>query len=214
MSNGDRALAFAAALWLAALVGGPAAYGAGPRTVLDGMYTEAQAARGLAAFRANCMRCHADNLLGQGNAPLTGAAMCMERWREEGLDTLFGDRRTRMPNDKPGTLAANTDLDILTYILKSNAFPAGAMELTADTLSDTQLVGKDGPKLLPMNTFAAAVGCLAPGANDSWTLARAAQPVRTRDEAVTTPAEKDLRRQTPGDSVLPFAGLHERQRRF
>ncbi len=162
---------------------------AGSRTVLDGVYTEAQAARGLAAFRANCLRCHADNLLGQGNAPLTGAIF-MERWREDGLDTLFDDMRTRMPNDNPGTLPQNTYLDILTYILKVSTFPAGSAELTVEALPSTQLVGKDGPKPLPSNSLAAAVGCVTPGAGNAWSLTQAAEPARTKDEEVTTPEEK------------------------
>ena len=161
----------------------------GARTVLDGVYTDAQAARGLAAFRANCMRCHADNLLGQGSAPLTGTVF-MERWREDGLDTLFDDMRTRMPNDDPGALPPNTYLDILTYILKVSAFPSGAAELTMDTLPSTQLVGKDGPKPLPSNSLAATVGCVTPGANNTWTLTQAAEPVRAKDEEATTPEEK------------------------
>jgi S-disulfanyl-L-cysteine oxidoreductase SoxD len=162
---------------------------AGARTVLDGVYTDAQAARGLAAFRTNCMRCHADNLLGQGSAPLTGTVF-MDRWREDGLDTLFDDMRTRMPNDNPGALPANTYLDILSYILKVSSFPAGPAELTADALANTQLVGKDGPQPLPSNSLAAAVGCVTAGANNSWSLAQAAEPARTKDEEETTADEK------------------------
>ena len=168
---------------------GTYAQAASARTVLDGVYTEAQAARGLAAFRANCMRCHADNLLGQGSAPLTGTVF-MDRWREDGLDTLFDDMRTRMPNDDPGALPQNTYLDILTYILKASSFPAGAAELTVDALGNTQLVGKDGPKPLPSNSLAATVGCVTPGANNSWTLTQAAEPGRTKDDEDTTPEEK------------------------
>jgi hypothetical protein len=135
------------------------------------------------------MRCHADNLLGQGTAPLTGKVF-MERWRDDGLDTLFDDMSTRMPNDNPGALPKNTYLDILTYILKFSAFPAGSAELTVDSLVSTQLVGKDGPKPLSSNTLAAAVGCLTPGAKNAWTLTQAAEPARTKDEEATTPEEK------------------------
>jgi len=166
-----------------------AAHAADSRTVLDGVFTEAQAERGRTAFRANCMRCHADNLLGQGSAPLTGTVF-MERWREDGLDTLFDDMRTRMPNDNPGALPETTYLDILTYILKVSTFPTGPAELTVDSLATTQLVGKDGPKPLPSNTLALAIGCLTPGANNSWNLTQALEPSRTKDEEQTTAAEK------------------------
>jgi cytochrome c5 len=179
----------AVTILLAALPCAMTAQDARPRTVLDGVYTEAQAARGLAAYRANCMRCHSDNLLGQATAPLTGSVF-MDRWREDGLDTIFDDMRTRMPNDDPGALPEKTYLDILTHILKTNTFPAGATELTVDSLSKTQLVSKDGPKPLPSNSLAAAVGCLTPGVGNAWVLTRAAEPARTKDEEETTPEEK------------------------
>lgn len=189
MTHRSLSLPFAVAILLGTFAGTVLAQDSATRTVLDGVYTEAQAARGLAAYRANCMRCHSDNLLGQGSAPLTGSAF-LERWREDGLDTIFDDMRSRMPNDDPGTLPAKTYLDILTHILKTSAFPAGAAELTVDALAKTQLVGKDGPKPLPSNSLAAAVGCLTPGAGSAWVLTRAAEPGRTKDEEETTPDEK------------------------
>ena len=177
----------AAAALAMMIFGGVATSG---RTVLEGVFTEAQAARGQAAFRANCVRCHAENLLGQGTAPLAGAAF-MERWREDGLDTIFEDMSTRMPNDNPGTLPKNTYLDILTYVLRFNTFPVGAAELTVDTLPNTLLVGKGGPRPVPSNTSVAAVGCLTQaGAN--FALTSAPEPARTKDEENTTPEEKKV----------------------
>ena len=39
------------------------------KTVWDGMYSEAQAARGKAAYEAQCAFCHQSDLRGQGFAP-------------------------------------------------------------------------------------------------------------------------------------------------
>ena len=167
---------------------GAGAHAAG-KTVLDGVFSEAQAKRGQTAFAMNCMRCHADNLLGQATAPLAGNAF-MDRWREDGLDTIFDDIRTRMPNDNPGALPENTYLDVLVYILQRNGFPAGSAELTTGALAGTQLVGKSGPQGLPSNSLVLAVGCAAAGPNKSWTLTQTAEPVRTKDAEDISADEK------------------------
>ena len=37
-------------------------------------------------------------------------------------------------------------LDVMTYLLQANKYPAGKAELTADSAGTILLVGKDGPK--------------------------------------------------------------------
>ena len=44
--------------------------GAATRTVWDGVYTDAQAARATATFNQSCANCH--TLVAQGNRPLSG----------------------------------------------------------------------------------------------------------------------------------------------
>ena len=147
-------------------------------TVLSGVYTAAQAARGETAFGSNCAKCHEGADV--DGPPLTGDPF-VDRWREDNLEALFDFMKTRMPQDEPGKLAPAAYLDILAYLLSRNSFPAGAQELTAGTLSNTLLVGKDGPKPLSTNALVQVVGCFTPGSNNTWALTNASEPARTRN---------------------------------
>ena len=72
-----------------------------PTTVLDGVYTPAQAARGEAAYSNCCGGCH-DGQDADGPG-LTGKAF-LDRWREDTLEPLFTFIKTRMPGNLPGSL--------------------------------------------------------------------------------------------------------------
>src|SRR5581483_6621909 len=121
------------------------------RTVWDGVYTEAQASRGLAAFGPSCAACHA--LGAEGKAPLAGDAF----WRSFAQKTV-GDLlefvSTNMPNGSPGSLSESTYADIVALMLQSNGFPAGNTELGRKTTADVQIVPKDGSTELPANALA------------------------------------------------------------
>ena len=155
------------------------------RTVLDGVYTAEQAARGGNGYVANCKVCHEG--LDQDGPDLTGSAF-VDRWREDKLDVLFTFMRTNMPGNQPGRLSENTYVDVLAFLLQGNGFPAGSKELTADAIASIQLVGKDGPKPLSNMTVVRMVGCLITGPNDAWILTNASDPVpvRTRNVNQTT----------------------------
>ena len=71
-----------------------------PKTVLDGVYTPAQAARGEAAFRSNCASCHEGT---KPEGPLLTAPAFLDHWREDKLDGLFTDIKTNTPGGRPGT---------------------------------------------------------------------------------------------------------------
>jgi hypothetical protein len=161
------------------------------KTVLEGAYTEAQAARGEAAFIDNCSRCHGETMNGGANrAPSLITDEFLEHWRDDDLESLFIQVSQRMP---PGggrnRLPETTSLDIVAAILQANNFPAGNEELTRASLARILLVGKDGPKPLPTNALVASVGCLSAGANDSWTLTSATEPVRTKVAESASPEE-------------------------
>src|SRR3954463_3140802 len=70
------------------------------RTVLDGVFTAAQAERGSAGFSEKCAPCH-EGADVEG-PPLTGTPF-IERWREDTLDGLFEFIKTRMPQTAPGS---------------------------------------------------------------------------------------------------------------
>src|SRR5690242_8565868 len=161
--------------------------GQAQKTVLDGIYTASQAARGEAAYGMNCAGCHGEDLYGRAMGPLRGDHF-LDRWREDSLDILFTHIRTRMPANAAGSLSEAAYLDILAYILQVNGYPAGSRELTAAVVASTRLIGKNGPQPLPSNTLVQAVGCLT-HQGDDWVLIQAAEPVRTQDAENTTPEE-------------------------
>ena len=118
------------------------------RTVLDGVYTSAQATRGEKAYTASCATCHRDTLEGGAEALSLKGERFIESWRDDSLEGVFLHMKTRMPRrpaGEPGSLPEQTYVDILTYVLKSNAFPPGNTELTPAALASTRLVGPEGP---------------------------------------------------------------------
>lgn len=106
-----------------------------PRSVWDGVYTEAQATRGAALFGTECANCHGAEGAGGGMAPaLTGAAFAANY---DGLTVgdLAERNRTTMPPGKEGQLSAQDNADIVAAMLKFNQFPAGESALPAQTMS-------------------------------------------------------------------------------
>src|SRR5687767_1729204 len=152
----------------------PAAQG---RTVWDGVYTEAQAARATSVFGASCSNCHSLAPDGTGNRPLAGDRF-WQRNTQKSVGELLAFVSKNMPNGAAaGSLPAATYNDLVALILKSNGLPAGTTELTPDTVASVQIVPKDGPGELPANTLVRVVGCLAKSGPD-WVLTSATAPVR------------------------------------
>jgi S-disulfanyl-L-cysteine oxidoreductase SoxD len=144
------------------------------RTVWDGVYTEAQAARGLASFNQSCTNCH--TLSPQGNRPVSGDKF-WETFTQKTVADLLTYVRTNMPNGNGGSLSAATYNDLVALILKSNNFPAGATEVAPEAVTNVQIIPKDGPGELPANVLVRVVGCLAKSGSD-WVLTSATPPLR------------------------------------
>jgi mono/diheme cytochrome c family protein len=175
------------------------------RSVLDGVYSDAQAARGEAEYSAKCARCHEGADV--DGPPLTGDPF-VDRWREDSLESLHKFVSRNMPRDEPGKLAPALYVDLVAFLLQHNSYPAGSKELTAGDLGAIQLVGHDGPKPLPTNATVLVVGCLTPGANSTWTLTNAASPIRTRVPDETNPEElKASAQRALGNQILRLANL-------
>ena len=111
------------------------------RTVWDGVYTDAQAARGLTAFGPSCSGCHA--LTPEGKAPLVGDAF-WKSFAQKNVGDVIEFVSAYMPNGNPGSLAEPTYRDIVALMLKSNGFPAGPSELGRDSAGNVQIVQKTG----------------------------------------------------------------------
>src|SRR5438132_573033 len=133
------------------------------RTVLDGVFSEAQAKRGQAAYAAHCSVCHGDALDGVSAPELTGNRF-LERWREDTLDTIYNYIKDNMPlNRAPDAprIPESDYLDILTHILNVNGYRSGAAELTPALMGKVMLVGKNGPQPVPDGSLVITVGCLS-----------------------------------------------------
>jgi hypothetical protein len=161
------------------------------RTVLDGVYSEAQAVRGHDFYTAVCSSCHGPALEGI-SAPALKDDRFIERWREGMLDSLYDFIRERMPfgkraSDKP--IPDAEYLDILTYNLKVNGYRAGDSELAAGLVGNILLVGMNGPKPVPDGSHVITVGCLVPAADGAWVVSSATEPARARQEDASRPAQ-------------------------
>jgi mono/diheme cytochrome c family protein len=104
----------------------------GPKSVWGGVYAEAQAERGKAAYATSCAMCHGPDLAGGGEAPALTGPTFLSSWNGHGVGELFERTSTTMPLQAPGSLEAAAYADILAYLFKANGFPAGQADLSAD----------------------------------------------------------------------------------
>ena len=150
----------------------------GGRTVAGGVYTDAQATRGAAAYDNACSGCHRPDLGGN-----TGPALKEQRFTRDfagkDLKTLFTKIASTMPRNAPASLGDDVYLDIVAHLLKENGFPAGSAELRANALGDVRVLpGKPRPPP-PVTDFSyvEVVGCLMRDPANAWVLTNASEPV-------------------------------------
>ena len=103
-----------------------------PRTVQDGVYSDAQATRGQALYGQRCAGCHGPALAGAQAPPLTGDGFT-GKFRMEPLSALFIKIRYSMPPGAVGNaqLTPEQAADLVAHVLKSNGFPAGKTDFRA-----------------------------------------------------------------------------------
>jgi len=148
------------------------------RTVADGVYTDAQAARGAAVYDASCGGCHRPDL-GGASGPALKAQRFARDFAGKDLKALFTKIATTMPRNAPASLGEDAYLDIVAHVLKENGFPGGSQELTAAALDGVRvLAGRPQPPP-PLGDFSYVdvVGCLAAGPEGTWLLTRASDPI-------------------------------------
>ena len=103
------------------------------RSVRDGVYTEAQAARGKTVYVEQCVECHKEDLRGdqQMTPSLVGIAFTF-RWKDKTLYDYFVGMRNTMPQSAPGSLSEETYADLVAYLLSEIGYPTGDEELPPD----------------------------------------------------------------------------------
>jgi S-disulfanyl-L-cysteine oxidoreductase SoxD len=102
-------------------------------SVIDGVYTDAQAARGAQLFEESCALCHGAALTGRGEAPALVGPQFIGDFNGLTVGDLYERIRTTMPLNNPGGLSRADYAAVLAYLLKYNGYRAGPRDLYSRT---------------------------------------------------------------------------------
>ncbi|MES1256549.1 MAG: cytochrome c [Acidobacteriota bacterium] len=165
------------------------------KTVADGIYSDIQATRGQQFYESSCVRCHRSDLSGAEGPPLRGDRFSKD-YAGKDLKVFYDKVANTMPGAAPASLSENVYLDIVAHVLRENGFPAGASELTRDSVAGVRVMASRPKPLPPVEDFSyvEAVGCLTAGPGDAWLLTNASEPTSARAEqpVATPPPDKAL----------------------
>ena len=106
-------------------------------SVLDGVFTPAQASRGEATFRRVCAACHDTGEFSGGRFRLS--------WVGRSAGDLFDTIATLMPEGDPGSLTPAQYAALVAYLLQLNGYPAGEAALPASLSALRALEIVDAP---------------------------------------------------------------------
>jgi len=154
--------------------------------IWQGVYTAAQAERGKTTFLVTCQRCHNADLSGDRGPALKGERF-MATWGGGGVNRLFEKIRDTMPPFGTSTLDDATKLDIVTFILQTNGFPAGARDLAAADLESIDIVAKGEVPKAQNFARVQVVGCLTRGDENRFLLTSASEPVAAVSDSAPLP---------------------------
>src|SRR5688500_9610030 len=131
------------------------------RSVADGVYSAAQAARGAALYKMECAQCHGDALEGVVGPMLAGDGF-IAAWSGRSMAELVDKIQNTMPLGAPGSLSRPQSIDIAAHMLQVGKFRAGQAELTAAALPQVSF-----PSARPAAAAASAGGgpAFAPAGN-------------------------------------------------
>lgn len=110
-----------------------------PGSVWSGVYTDAQAVRGEAAYLQECANCHGTALEGGDMTPALLGGGFTSNWNDLTAGDLFERIRLTMPLDRPGKLTRQQNVDVIAFVLRANAWPSGKSELPADVAALKQI---------------------------------------------------------------------------
>ena len=123
-----------------------------PRSIWDGVYTDAQARRGEALYAKSCARCHGADLTGMPVPPRFPGApdrtpelvgrLFDSNYNDLPLSDLVERIRISMPQEQPGSLNRKATVDVVAYMLLQSGFPLGRTELSdrLEALREIQIV--------------------------------------------------------------------------
>jgi len=112
---------------------------AATRTIWDGVFSEAQAARGKETYTKQCASCHKADLLGESAAPALAGPEFSQRWIGSTIDDLLTTIRRSMPQNAPDSLGTAAYADLVSYLLSVGGSPAGTLELPLESAALKQI---------------------------------------------------------------------------
>jgi len=101
-----------------------------PKTIKDGVYTEAKAECGKAVFEQYCKSCHVKEFYQAKFAA----------WKGAPLIDLYESMSATMPEDNAGSLTLQEYSDVLAYIFSLLEYPAGEAPLDYDNGSMADII--------------------------------------------------------------------------
>ena len=179
--------------------------------VWDGVFTAAQAERGkAAAAQGRCTGCHGLELEGTERAPALKGPAFLANWEDGPVNRLFAKIRDGMPPGNTDQLAPAAKLDVVSFLLRENGFPAGSIELRPDAelLEAIQIVKKGADSQAAANfALVQVIGCLAGDGERGWMLTDATEPIVTRDDTPTAAALKNAEAKPLGRQTLKLVSV-------
>ena len=108
-------------------------------SVLDGVFTPAQASRGERTFSDVCAACHDTGEFSGGRFRIS--------WVGRPVGELFETISTLMPEADPGSLSPAEYAAIVAYLLQVNGYPAGDADLSTNVraLGQLEIVSPPAP---------------------------------------------------------------------
>ncbi len=104
-----------------------------PKSVLDGVYSAAQATRGEKVYADSCAVCHGPKLQGTDTAgPTLSGPDFTNGWKDMSVGALLNKIKEDMPSNAPGTLTPEQYADVMSFVLSVNKYPAGQADLPTD----------------------------------------------------------------------------------
>lgn len=95
-----------------------------PRTILDRVYSVAQAERGEAIFKRACTGCHAATEFAGG--------MVASHWEGGNVNDVYDVISKYMPANDPGSLKPEESAAVIAFFLHMDGYPVGLDDLPGD----------------------------------------------------------------------------------
>ena len=103
---------------------------ASAQSINTGPFTQGQADAGRQSYMTSCASCHNDDLSGKGAPAVAGKGFIASNFGKGTVGELYKFIQTSMPFCEGGSLATETYLNVVAFILEANGAKPGSQPLT------------------------------------------------------------------------------------